>query len=463
MTGELTIFRQGGMVPSTAFQGVSLPIQRLDDGVSAGFAKLSYKGGRWGIKYQGQYNPVQARMPDGTIIQSPFLDVVILRSAGHPSKAWYEGLYAEGDNAPPDCWSTNGFKPDIGVPKQQSPTCIGCQWNVWGSKVNRDTGEATRGKACMDSKRIAVVPVGDIENKYYGGPMMLNVPPTSLKRLGPYQNGLEANGFHYAQVWTRITFEPQSAYPLFVFDAMSALNDVQAQQVIKMMNHPLIDRILNTELRTAEAWDDPTLQQFEVKSQVQVGQPVTSGASMPAGGAQGTPSNDPGPIPAHLVRTPPASGPAPGTPQAQQAPPVGTGTSVGTIQSTVSTGVPAGTPQPATPEPEPEPEITLPGGMVLPPGMTPEMAQAFLQQFAGQGAQPQKRGRGRPRTPPVQPTNMDSAQVAGAPGPNPDAAQQTLPLQPTMVMPTPAGSQQNGAAAPDRAVSSIMSTVKSLL
>src|SRR5215471_10814231 len=148
MTGELTIFKQGGQV-STAFQGVHLPTQRLDDGVSAGFAKVSYKGSKWGIKYQGQYHPVQARMPDNTIIQSPFLDVVILRAAAHPSKAWYEGVYAEGDNAPPDCWSTNGFKPDVGVPKQQCATCIGCQWNVWGSKVNRDTGEATRGKACM--------------------------------------------------------------------------------------------------------------------------------------------------------------------------------------------------------------------------------------------------------------------------------------------------------------------------
>jgi hypothetical protein len=84
MSGDLTIFRNGG-APSTAFKGVHLPTQRLDDGVSAGFAKMSYKGSKWGIKYQGQYVPVQARMPDGSIIQSPFLDVVILRSAGHPS------------------------------------------------------------------------------------------------------------------------------------------------------------------------------------------------------------------------------------------------------------------------------------------------------------------------------------------------------------------------------------------
>lgn len=465
MTGELTIFRQGGQV-STAFQGVHLPQQRLDDGVSAGFAKVSYKGSKWGIKYQGQYNPVQARMPDGTIIQSPFLDVVILRAAGHPSKAWYEGLYAEGDSAPPDCWSTNGFKPDVGVPKIQSPTCVGCQWNVWGSKVNRDTGEATRGKACMDSKRLAIVPVGDIENKYYGGPMMLSVPPTSLKRLGPYQNALEANGFHYTQVWTRLQFEPQSAYPLFTFDAMSALNDAQAQQVVKMLNHPLIERILNTELRTAEAWDEPA-----PVSQVQVPQGAPTQASQPVrphpdanqGLAGGQPVQPAQPAP------PPVQQPQP------MAPPPPTGPAPGTVAQPQPQQEVISPPQPVTPVQPPQGQVTdvqdqaappaptLPPGMVLPPGMTPEMAAAFMAQFNPGQKAAGGRGRGTKRTPPVQPTNMDSA-AQGAPQPQ----QPPLPMQgapaPTMVTggPAPQG-QPNGSGQPDQAVQSIMSTVKNLL
>jgi hypothetical protein len=463
MTGELTIFKTGGHQPSTAFQGVHLPTSRLDDGVSAGFAKVSYKGSKWGIKYQGQYHPAQARMPDGTIIQSPFLDVVILRAAGHPSKAWYEGLYAEGDSAPPDCWSTNGFKPDVGVPKMQCQTCVGCQWNVWGSKVNRDTGEATRGKACMDSKRLAVVPVGDIENMFYGGPMMLNVPPTSLKRLGPYQNGLEANGFHYAQVWTRLTFEPQSAYPLFNFDAMAALNDAQAQQVVKMMNHPLIERILNTELRMAEAWDEPAPNPSQVQvatpaqpqpashapqqaahapppaqteADRQFGQPHHGHPPATAGQAQ-----DDLTIPEHLRRPQPSAPPQQAVQPVQPPPPSGPAPGTAPVQQEVL-------------PPAQQPQVQLPPGMVLPPGMTPEMAAAFMAQM-----QPKARGRAAAtkRTPPVQPTNMDSSQP-----------QQGQPAQPGPVMMTvPATAPQaNGSgqpAQPDQAVQSIMSTVKGLL
>jgi hypothetical protein len=456
--GELTIFKQGGQV-STAFQGVLLPSQRLDDGVSAGFAKLSYKGSKWGIKYQGAYHPVQARMPDGTIIQSPFLDIVILRAAGHPSKAWYEGLYSEGDNAPPDCWSTNGLKPDVGVPKMQCPTCVGCQWNVWGSKVNRDTGEATRGKACMDSKRLAVVPVGDIENKYYGGPMMLNVPPTSLKRLGPYQNALEANGFHYAAVWTRLTFEAQSAYPLFNFDAMQALNDVQAAQVVKMLNHPLIDRILNIELRTAEAWDDPSIQP-QPQQTATVVQLHPQGAPQAQPQGNGPPMQPPPPVP-------PVAAAAPAQPQPIQQPeddlkPPGFLQRQPEPQAPPAQPVAPPPPTAAAPGVPPQQEVmpppaqpTLPPGMVLPPGMTPEMAAAFMAQM-----QPKATGRGRsgrPRTPPVQPTNMDSSQ--------PQQEAQPAAAQPTMVIPSgpPAAPQANGAAAPDAAVSSIMSTVKNLL
>jgi hypothetical protein len=255
----LTIFRNGSAQVSTRFQGVQLPVERLDDGVGAGFARVTYKGKQWGFKYQGQNFPIPYPMPDGSVIPSPYLDIVILRASSHPSKAWYEGAYQEGNMGPPDCWSTNGVIPDQSAPKRQAKQCASCPHNVWGSKVNRDTGQATRGKACMDMKRLAVVPVGDIENKGMGGPMMLSVPPSSLKRLGPYQGMLETNGVNYCQVWTRVTFlsGPNApAYPVFDFDAKAALTDQQAVQVIEMLEHPMIDRILNLELTQTEAWDE---------------------------------------------------------------------------------------------------------------------------------------------------------------------------------------------------------------
>ena len=135
-------------------------------------------------------------------------------------------------------------------------------------------------------------------------------------------------------------------------------------------------------------------------------------------------------VSAPVLQTPPASV-APGPIQMVQAPPV---------EQTAQQAQPA----PAAPAATP----TLPPGMVLPPGMTPEMAAAFMAQFGG--AQQAKKPRGRPRTPPVQPTNMDSTQVAGQ-GPNP---------APQMVV---GGPQPNGGGQPDQAVQSIMSTVKGLI
>jgi len=493
MTQELTIFKTN-QVPSTKFAGVTLPTQRLDDGVSAGFPRVSYKGSKWGIRYQGAYTPIQVRMPDGMTIQSPYLDVVILKASGHPNKAWYAGAYDEGDtNTPPDCWSSNGQTPDIGAPNKQSRTCLGCVHNVWGSKVNRDTGQNTRGKACMDSKRLAVVPVGDIENKMYGGPMMLSVPPSSLKRLGPYQNMLGANGFHYAAVWTRITFEPEAAYPLFVFDAVAALNDIQADQVLSMINHPQIDRILDAEQSSVEAWDESAQSvhaaivplggpqtaaeaMAAAKTGVVVNFPNATPAPVPAPATPTTPapaataspvvaqaksaaeleaeirakvmaemaakSGDPGPIPPHLDRS---SQPQPVTPPPPSAP---------------APSAPAEPAEPQAEQPEPPPlAAQLPPGMTLPAGMTPEMAAAFMQQFTP-AAQPAKRG--RKRTPPVSPAATDTSQpaVASVAGPGLPVAAGPVSGPAAAASPSPAPAAVVG---PDAAVAQIMGSIGKLI
>ena len=450
MVGELTIFKTGA-TPSLKFKGADLPTQRLDDGVSAGFARVSYKGSKWGIRYQGAYTPIQARMPDGTMIQSPFLDVVILRASGHPNKAWYAGAYSEGEiGQPPDCWSSNGQVPDAGAPKKQSKTCLGCQWNVWGSKINRDTGLATKGKACMDSKRLAVVPVGDIMNVTYGGPMMLSIPPSSLKKLGPYQNLLEANTFHYASVWTRITFESESAYPLFNFDALAALNEVQADQVLAMVKHPMIDRILNAESVTVEAWDESA---ESVHSSIKA-EPVVKQAAE----AAASPVVPPIQTPDEQREVADLMAKA----KAYQDNAVA-------AQAALARAAPLPQPEVATevevPEPEaeqqnsapPNPMDNLPAGFTLPAGMTPEMALAFLNQFnskaQGSSQTTAKRGR-KPRTPPVSPNAGASLAGPALPSPvGPDPAFATTAPEPKAE--APAGT------APDP-LASIMSTINRL-
>ena len=362
----LTIFRNGGAVQvSNRFAGVQLPTTRLDEGVGAGFARVTYKGSKWGIKYQGETKPILYPMPDGSVIPSPYLDIVILRASSHSSKAWYEGAYQEGNSGPPDCWSTNGVVPDQASPKRQAKQCASCPHNLWGSKINRDTGQATRGKACMDMKRLAVVPALDIENKSMGGPIMLSVPPSSLKRLGPYQGTLEHNGVNYCQVWTRVTFLAGQSYPVFDFDAKAALDDARAEQVVAMLDHPLIDRILNLELEQVEAWDESA---EEVHRSIK---PQDRPVAMTQPGAQvanvGQDDLEP---PAHLKRTP--EKPAEPAPEA-----------------------PAGLPD--------EP----------PPGVDATSWAAFLAMQKGQT--PKRRGRAPAqdgkRTPQVSPEPTDSAAV----------------------------------------------------
>src|SRR5215470_101893 len=241
----LTIFRNGQFQVSKRFDNANLPTTGLDEGLSAGFARITYKGGKWGIRYQGEYIPYEITLNNGQKIDSPYLDIVLLDTAKRSSKAWYEGAYTEGQMGPPDCYSANGIVPDPASRLPQSRTCKTCPHDEFGSKINAQTGEAMKSKACQDMKRVAVVPVGDIENVALGGPMMLSVPPSSFKRLVAYQGQLRGMGVNYATVWTRVSFVKNLSYPLMEFDAMAGLNDDQADQVLKMREHPLIERILN--------------------------------------------------------------------------------------------------------------------------------------------------------------------------------------------------------------------------
>lgn len=252
---QLTLFQGGApAIKSSVFGSVAGYDGKMSAGVGAGFARITYKGGKWGLKYQGETKPfrryvenpqTKQLMDDGP---NPFLDVVILDVADHVSKYWYEGTYQEGDLAPPDCFSSNGLTPDPASPKRQCTTCAGCPQNAWGSKKSTDPGVTSKGKACADHKKLAVVPVADILNKAYGGPMLLQVPPSSLKMLPAYEQQLGAHSLRFFEVWTRFSFDPTKAYPEFVADAIASLSDQQAAQVIEMMEDPLIDRILNTEI-----------------------------------------------------------------------------------------------------------------------------------------------------------------------------------------------------------------------
>lgn len=213
----------------------------LAGGITAGFAIVSLRGKNWRVKHHGEERVLMT--PDGRA-PAYALEVVLVKASPHISKVWYEQGYTEGSNAPPDCWSVNGIAPDPASPKLQSRTCAGCKWNAWGS--SRTQGGSGKGKDCADSKRLAIVPAGDIPNEVHGGPMLLRIPPASLGDVLAYANNLAQMGIPYNAVVTELSFDLQAEYPKVQFKALRPLSDADYAKVEELGGGGLVERILES-------------------------------------------------------------------------------------------------------------------------------------------------------------------------------------------------------------------------
>ena len=89
----------------------------------------------------------------------------------HPVNAYWADKYAGGNN-PPDCSSMDG-KIGIDADGNRKP-CNSCPMNEWG------TAEDERGKACKNMHRLYIIREGEML------PLLLTLPPTSLKNLSDY-------------------------------------------------------------------------------------------------------------------------------------------------------------------------------------------------------------------------------------------------------------------------------------
>lgn len=217
--------------------------QAAKQGVQESFAVLGIRGKNWRIKYRGEEELVKGA--DGSPMQK--LPVVIVGVSPYISKQWYESGYTDGSDSAPDCFSVNGVSPDAAAPKKQHATCATCPKNVFGSKITEDGKKA---KACQDSRRIAVVPLGDLQNEIYGGPMMLRLPATTLPNLKRYAEMLERKGASLEYVATALRFDYDVAYPKVEFEALGWLTNEQALEVVGpdgnsgLCAHPTLERML---------------------------------------------------------------------------------------------------------------------------------------------------------------------------------------------------------------------------
>lgn len=252
---NITIPSKFGAV-STVFANANIN-NDLAAGVVSGFGIISYRGKVWRTKYRGEERDLMREDGDGPRAS---IEVVILKAAGHLSKIFYESGYVEGSTAQPDCWSSNGVTPDAAAPKKQSSACANCPKDAFGSRI---TPAGKQGKACSDSKRLAIVPLEDLDNEMFGGPMLLRVPAASLGDVASFAQKMQALGYPYNSIGVRISFDTKEAYPKFVFTAIRPLTDAEAQKVLAYQNDPRLARILNesSDYQAPAAEAAPSLEQ----------------------------------------------------------------------------------------------------------------------------------------------------------------------------------------------------------
>jgi hypothetical protein len=292
----------------------------LSQGVSSGFAVFSYKGKQWAVNHRGERTNLTNDRGEPLFS----VELVLLKASPSISKVFYVNGYVEGSDAPPDCFSLRGIIPDPTSPKIQSTACATCPQNQWGSKI---TPAGKKGKACADSRRLAVVPLHDIENEVYGGPMLLRVPAASLNDLASFGKKMQSLGYPYNAIGVRVSFDMNEAYPKLVFNAIRVLTDEEAAKVVEHLQGDGVERVLR-----------------EMEGETVDAAPPAS----VAGAFEQAPTTA---APAALA----AAGAAMGAAAATQAAPV---------TQEVTQPAPAPTPAPkaekkAAPKPEPEPQVAI--------------------------------------------------------------------------------------------------------
>lgn len=231
---DLSIF-EGSAVPAHVRAKFAVEANTdLSSGVSSGFPILSFKGKVWHV-VEGENRTLVAN-EDGEPRSS--IELVILKSNPHISKVFYRDGYEEGSAAKPTCYSHDGIVPAPDSEKI-SPKCAICPNNQWGSKT---TEMGAKGKACADSRRLAIAPSGELDR-----PMLLRVPAGSLKELVAYAEMLARRQTPYQAVVTKVSFDHTVAHQKLVFKPIRWLNEDEITTVAEVVKRDTVASIVGND------------------------------------------------------------------------------------------------------------------------------------------------------------------------------------------------------------------------
>lgn len=205
----------------------------LISGAGGGFPVISIKG-----KVFHEVRGGERRLITRADSEEPAasIEVVILRANPALSKTYYSEGYTDGSEEKPTCYSNDGVAPALDAAEPQAQKCATCPHNQWGSKI---TENGAKGKACADFRRMAVAPLGQLND-----PMLIRVPAASLKALKEYGDTLKKRGVKYPMVVTKVGFDYSVAHPQLKFSPVSFLSEAQVNTVAEVIASDVVMQII---------------------------------------------------------------------------------------------------------------------------------------------------------------------------------------------------------------------------
>lgn len=225
------------------------------------------------------------------------INVVIAKVSPNTSKTFYMTAYKEGEDIKPTCFSNDGKHPDPSSEQIQCKSCAACPHNVFGTARSQD-GKPGKGKACSDFVRMAICDVTNVQE-----PMLLRVPPASIKAVGEYGRMLSRRKVPYQAVLTEISFVPTEATPRLQFRPLGYLDEPTYREVLEVSKSEVVSTMLNGFEGSQAAQAEQAASPIPATVYGSNGQPTNAApavqAAAPAPAAQPAPA--PAPAPAATV------------------------------------------------------------------------------------------------------------------------------------------------------------------
>jgi hypothetical protein len=181
------------------------------------FPEISIKGSRWRLR------PVDGE--DEAVLNTFNIQFALVNANPAKSKTFYLQKYdPEGEPKAPDCFSDDGIRPSPESTAKQADLCANCEHNIWGSDMNPMTGK--KNKRCKDSKRIAVMLVGNPGHLY-----AWRLAPTNMVSFADMLKDVARQGVDIERVAFEAAFDTKSTFPHVLFKVARPLTSDEYEQV----------------------------------------------------------------------------------------------------------------------------------------------------------------------------------------------------------------------------------------